>query len=286
VAKLTTSEATIEAYNILNLKGNPSAQEIRKSYMKFAMKYHPDTKPDASPEEKKKLERKFIAIQEAYEFLMNPGVQEKPQNNHSEEERSEPQEKQQNNRRPEARRRNDLRGCFERTAMQNQNDLEQLQSKIMDYFPSGSVVITVMDLDEISDKISIDEDKAIVSYNGDKTLALNEENGYEKILRLDFIETDKCVYATNDKLMCETCDEQSIDAMAQTAKATGSDKAEFSEIPEGLRQYAREAFGKLGIEVTFNVDPSLKQDLTQTSDASAIENNNQESPMPAVTYNP
>ena len=51
-------------YNILGLKKDASDGEIKKSYRKLAMKYHPDhTKGDKSAEEK------FKKMNEAYEKI-------------------------------------------------------------------------------------------------------------------------------------------------------------------------------------------------------------------------
>ncbi|MDX1446426.1 DnaJ domain-containing protein [Lishizhenia sp.] len=51
---------------ILGVSSHASAQEIKKAYRKKALIYHPDKNPtDAAME-------KFIAIQEAYEYLSNP----------------------------------------------------------------------------------------------------------------------------------------------------------------------------------------------------------------------
>jgi len=51
-------------YNILNVKKNASDIEIKKSYRKLAMKYHPDRNQND-----KKAEEKFKQISEAYEIL-------------------------------------------------------------------------------------------------------------------------------------------------------------------------------------------------------------------------
>ena len=46
-------------YNILGLKDNATSEEVKKSYRKLAMQYHPDINPDSPPE-------KFLEIKEAY----------------------------------------------------------------------------------------------------------------------------------------------------------------------------------------------------------------------------
>jgi len=54
-------------YNILGVSRNASEDEIKKSYRKLAMKYHPDrNKGD------EKAEKKFKEISEAYEVLKDP----------------------------------------------------------------------------------------------------------------------------------------------------------------------------------------------------------------------
>ena len=51
-------------YNILGIKKNASAEEIKKEFRKLALKYHPDRNPGDS-----KAEAKFKEISEAYEVL-------------------------------------------------------------------------------------------------------------------------------------------------------------------------------------------------------------------------
>jgi len=55
-------------YRLLEVDRNASEAEIKKSYRKMAMKYHPDRNKD-NPEE---AEQKFKAIKEAYEVLSDP----------------------------------------------------------------------------------------------------------------------------------------------------------------------------------------------------------------------
>jgi molecular chaperone DnaJ len=54
-------------YTLLNVNKNASDAEIKKSYRRLAMKYHPDRNTSA-PE---KAEKKFKEIKEAYEILSN-----------------------------------------------------------------------------------------------------------------------------------------------------------------------------------------------------------------------
>ena len=54
-------------YEILGVQKNASEEEIKKSYRKLAMKYHPDRNKDD-----KESERKFKEVSAAYEILSNP----------------------------------------------------------------------------------------------------------------------------------------------------------------------------------------------------------------------
>jgi DnaJ-class molecular chaperone len=61
------ADPTKEYYEILGLKENASAEEIRKAYRKLALHYHPDrNRGDATAEER------FKAISEAYAVLTDP----------------------------------------------------------------------------------------------------------------------------------------------------------------------------------------------------------------------
>ena len=54
-------------YGILGISENSSDEEMKKSYRKLAMQYHPDKNPD-----NKEAEQKFKEIAEAYENLSDP----------------------------------------------------------------------------------------------------------------------------------------------------------------------------------------------------------------------
>jgi len=56
--------ATRDYYDMLGLKKNASAEEIKRAYRKLAMKYHPDKNPN-----KKEAEERFKEISEAYAVL-------------------------------------------------------------------------------------------------------------------------------------------------------------------------------------------------------------------------
>jgi molecular chaperone DnaJ len=55
-------------YDVLGLKQDASAAEIKKQYKRLAMKHHPDRNPD----DPKEAEKKFKEIQTAYDMLSNP----------------------------------------------------------------------------------------------------------------------------------------------------------------------------------------------------------------------
>lgn len=56
-------------YEILNVDKNASKDEIKKSYRKLSLKYHPDKQTGKTDEEKKDAENKFKEISEAYAIL-------------------------------------------------------------------------------------------------------------------------------------------------------------------------------------------------------------------------
>ena len=54
-------------YEVLGLNKDASEEDVKKSYRKLAMKYHPDRNPD-NP----KAEEHFKEAKEAYEILTDP----------------------------------------------------------------------------------------------------------------------------------------------------------------------------------------------------------------------
>ena len=54
-------------YEILGVDKSSSSDEIKKSYRKIAMKYHPDKNPND-----KEAEKKFKEAAEAYSILSDP----------------------------------------------------------------------------------------------------------------------------------------------------------------------------------------------------------------------
>ncbi|KAG8046574.1 hypothetical protein GUJ93_ZPchr0008g12470 [Zizania palustris] len=59
----------MDYYNVLKLNRNATEEDLKKSYRRLAMKWHPDKNPGDS---KKEAEAKFKAISEAYGVLSDP----------------------------------------------------------------------------------------------------------------------------------------------------------------------------------------------------------------------
>lgn len=59
-------------YEVLGVSKDATEQDIKKSYRKMAMKYHPDRNPDD-----KEAEEKFKEVNEAYEILSSPEKKQK-----------------------------------------------------------------------------------------------------------------------------------------------------------------------------------------------------------------
>ncbi|NWI09236.1 DNJB8 protein, partial [Crypturellus soui] len=58
----------VDYYKVLGLQKSASQDDIKKSYRKLALKWH----PDKNPNNKEEAERKFKAVAEAYEVLSDP----------------------------------------------------------------------------------------------------------------------------------------------------------------------------------------------------------------------
>ncbi|NWI35609.1 DNJB8 protein, partial [Picathartes gymnocephalus] len=58
----------VDYYKVLGLQKNASQDDIKKSYHKLALKWH----PDKNPKNKEEAEKKFKEIVEAYEILSDP----------------------------------------------------------------------------------------------------------------------------------------------------------------------------------------------------------------------
>lgn len=59
----------VDYYGILEVNRNATDEDVKKSYRKLAMKWH----PDKNPNNKQEAEAKFKEISEAYEVI-NPFV--------------------------------------------------------------------------------------------------------------------------------------------------------------------------------------------------------------------
>lgn len=58
----------VDYYNVLNVTPSASEDDLKKSYRRLAMKWHPDKNPST----KKEAEAKFKQISEAYDVLSDP----------------------------------------------------------------------------------------------------------------------------------------------------------------------------------------------------------------------
>ncbi|NXT03734.1 DNJB8 protein, partial [Jacana jacana] len=58
----------VDYYKVLGLKKSASLDDVKKSYHKLALKWH----PDKNPNNKEEAEKKFKAVAEAYEVLSDP----------------------------------------------------------------------------------------------------------------------------------------------------------------------------------------------------------------------
>lgn len=58
----------VDYYKVLGLQKSASQEDVKKSYHKLALKWH----PDKNPSNKEEAEKKFKAVAEAYEVLSDP----------------------------------------------------------------------------------------------------------------------------------------------------------------------------------------------------------------------
>jgi len=56
----------------LGLGPDAGSEEIKGAYRRLAMEFHPDRRPDVSPEDRKALDTRFLEIQAAYHALLHP----------------------------------------------------------------------------------------------------------------------------------------------------------------------------------------------------------------------
>lgn len=62
--------STSRYFRILGLEEGATTEQIKKAFRSLAKKYHPDSNPKATVEQRKMMEIQFREIQEAYDFLM------------------------------------------------------------------------------------------------------------------------------------------------------------------------------------------------------------------------
>ncbi len=68
---MTASFSKSESYyEMLELTSNATDKEVKESYRRLVKKFHPDSHPHLSPEEKKVLSDKFQKVQEAYDRII------------------------------------------------------------------------------------------------------------------------------------------------------------------------------------------------------------------------
>lgn len=66
---ITSKNKEEEFLGLLGLTKNPSIEEVKQAYKKLVKLHHPDRFSNESPHQQKLAHDKFIAIQEAYEYL-------------------------------------------------------------------------------------------------------------------------------------------------------------------------------------------------------------------------
>uniref|UniRef100_A0A8C4UKX2 J domain-containing protein n=2 Tax=Falco TaxID=8952 RepID=A0A8C4UKX2_FALTI len=58
----------VDYYKVLGLQKSASQDDVKKSYHKLALKWH----PDKNPSNREEAEKKFKAVGEAYKVLPDP----------------------------------------------------------------------------------------------------------------------------------------------------------------------------------------------------------------------
>ena len=66
---LIAAKSGKDYYKILGVRRNANDKQLKKSYRKLALKYHPDKVPE---EERDAAQDKFVEISEAYNVLSDP----------------------------------------------------------------------------------------------------------------------------------------------------------------------------------------------------------------------
>eukprot|EP00245_Coleochaete_scutata_P010909 TRINITY_DN3943_c0_g2_i1.p1 TRINITY_DN3943_c0_g2~~TRINITY_DN3943_c0_g2_i1.p1 ORF type:complete len:196 (-),score=47.05 TRINITY_DN3943_c0_g2_i1:7-510(-) len=64
-------------YETLEVRLDASEEDIKSGYRRMVKKYHPDVYDGSEDEEGEKIDSKFIAIQAAYEILLDPEERQK-----------------------------------------------------------------------------------------------------------------------------------------------------------------------------------------------------------------
>ena len=61
-----------DPYRLLDISRGATESDIKKSYRKLSLKYHPDKQQGKAADEVEKAANKFMSIQKAYETLSDP----------------------------------------------------------------------------------------------------------------------------------------------------------------------------------------------------------------------
>ena len=58
-----------DPYTVLEIEPNATDAEVKKSYRKLVVKFHPDKTQDLGEDYRRQARERFLAIQEAYEQI-------------------------------------------------------------------------------------------------------------------------------------------------------------------------------------------------------------------------